>query len=203
MAPLPRSRTADTAQRTLDVAERLVQTRGYNAFSYADIAAELHISTASLHYHFPTKAALGEALITRYATRFAAALDAIDRDLVDAQAKLRAYVEIYTGVLADDRMCLCGTLAAEYATLPTAMADSITRFFQSNETWLTRVLEEGKADGSLSPDLAAAEAAQTILSALEGAMLIARTYGGVARFETSAKHLLASVFQSAVPNARR
>ena len=45
--------------RILDVAERLVQTRGFNGFSYADIAAEVGITKASLHYHFATKAELG------------------------------------------------------------------------------------------------------------------------------------------------
>ena len=33
--------SADTPQRMLDIAERLVQTRGFNGFSYADIAAAL------------------------------------------------------------------------------------------------------------------------------------------------------------------
>ena len=65
-----RTEAADTRSRILDVAERLVQTRGFNGFSYADIAAELQISKASLHYHFPSKAELGEALIGRYAARF-------------------------------------------------------------------------------------------------------------------------------------
>jgi TetR/AcrR family transcriptional repressor of nem operon len=68
----------DTAQRILDVAERLVQSRGFNGFSYANVAAELNITTASLHYHFPSKAELGEALIVRYSARFADALQAID-----------------------------------------------------------------------------------------------------------------------------
>ena len=57
---------SDTSGRILDVAERLVQTRGFNAFSYADIAAALNITKASLHYHFPTKAILGERLVERY-----------------------------------------------------------------------------------------------------------------------------------------
>src|SRR2546425_1165151 len=65
----------DTAQRILDVAERLVQTQGFNGFSYADIAAELGITKASLHYHFATKAALGSALITRYGAEFGRALE--------------------------------------------------------------------------------------------------------------------------------
>ena len=49
-----------TSQRILDIAERLVQTRGYNGFSYADIAQALKVTKASLHYHYPAKADLGK-----------------------------------------------------------------------------------------------------------------------------------------------
>src|SRR5437588_12303592 len=84
-----------TAERILDIAERLVQTRGFSNFSYADIAAELGITKASLHYHFPGKAELGEALITRYAERFAEALGRIDDEQPDARHKLEAYAELY------------------------------------------------------------------------------------------------------------
>ena len=70
---------AGTASRILDVAERLVQGRGFNGFSYADIAAELQITKAALHYHFAGKAALGEALIARYSGRFMGALAGLHR----------------------------------------------------------------------------------------------------------------------------
>ena len=70
----PGRKESQTSERILDIAERLVQTRGFNNFSYADIASELGITTASLHYHFPGKAELGHALITRYAQRFSQAL---------------------------------------------------------------------------------------------------------------------------------
>src|SRR5881227_3263553 len=128
----------DTATRTLDVAERLVQTRGFNGFSYADVAAELGISKASLHYHFPGKAELGEALIARYAARFAG-----------ARQRLDAYARIYGDVLRDRRMCLCGMLAADYDTLPDPMRNAVIRFFDDNEAWLTGVLEQGQEEGRL------------------------------------------------------
>src|SRR3954447_20029389 len=111
----------DTAARILDAAERLVQRRGFNGFSCADVAAELLITKASLHYHFPSKAELGEALIVRYGERFAAALKAIDAAPGEAHSKLVAYADLYASVLEDHRMCLCGMLAAEYQTLPDAM----------------------------------------------------------------------------------
>ena len=185
--------TASTAERTLEVAERLVQVRGFNGFSYADIAAELHITKASLHYHFPGKAELGEALIARYSARFADALERIDRERTDARAKLEAYVSIYSGVLRAKRMCLCGILAAEYETLPKSMRDAVARFFEDNETWLTNVLAQGRADGSLSFRGTPSDASQMILNGLEGAMLLARTHGGLTRFQSSARQLLDTI----------
>jgi TetR/AcrR family transcriptional regulator, transcriptional repressor for nem operon len=188
---------ADTASRILDIAERLVQVRGFNGFSYADISSELKISKASLHYHFPAKAELGEALIARYAARFNDALEAIDTSGGDAPAKLEAYAGIYASVLRDRRMCLCGMLAAEYDTLPEAMRDAIIGFFDENEGWLTGVLERGQGEGTLHLSGAASEAAQTIVSGLEGALLIARPYGDMARFEAAASRLLASLASTA------
>src|SRR5687768_16413337 len=107
---------ADTPTRILDAAERLVQERGFNAFSYADIAAELGLTTATLHYHFASKAELGRALINRYAERFGQALSRIEAATPDAGARLRSYADLYAGVLSAKRMCLCGMLAAEYST---------------------------------------------------------------------------------------
>ncbi|HEY7598612.1 MAG TPA: TetR/AcrR family transcriptional regulator, partial [Candidatus Limnocylindrales bacterium] len=180
----------DTRTDILDAAERLVQVRGFNAFSYADIAAELGITKASLHYHFASKAELGRALIERYSERFALALAEIDAGDGDASAKLTAYAEIYAAVLRDRRMCLCGMLAADYDTLPEPMREAVVRFFDSNEAWLAGVLAEGEREGSLRLGGSEREAAQTIVSGLEGAMLVARPYGDVSRFESAATRLL-------------
>ena len=42
-----------TAERILDIAERLVQTRGVANFSSAGLAAELGLARAGLHFHCP------------------------------------------------------------------------------------------------------------------------------------------------------
>jgi TetR/AcrR family transcriptional regulator, transcriptional repressor for nem operon len=180
----------DTATRILDVAERLVQLRGFNGFSYADIAAELHLTKASLHYHYAGKAELGRALIERYAERFTAALEAIDQHETDPIAKIRAYEAIYADVLSERRMCLCGMLAAGYDTLAEPMQQAVIEFFDANEAWLTRVLEEGQESGKIKLNGPAREAAQVIVSGLEGAMLIARPYDDVQRFNAAATRLL-------------
>src|ERR1035438_6204275 len=101
----PPSRTAPptaAAMAILDVAERLAQTRGYNGFSYADIAAQLGVTKASLHYHFRTKATLGRALIERYRALFGVALDAIDHEANEPHEKLQQYVGLYNSVLSNE-----------------------------------------------------------------------------------------------------
>lgn len=183
----------DTANQILDVAEQLVQIRGFNAFSYADVAGELGLTNAALHYHFPSKSELGEALVTRYAIRFVGVLAEIDESLADPLRKLDAYVELYAGVLRRQRMCLCGMLAAEYETLSEGMRDAVTLFFEKNEKWLAGVLQQGRDDGTLSFAGSPLDEARSIVSSLEGAMLIARSFGDNKRFQSAASHLLTAL----------
>jgi TetR/AcrR family transcriptional repressor of nem operon len=188
-----RNTDTDTASAILDVAERLVQTRGFNAFSYADVAAELGITKPALHYHFAGKAELGEALLARYTERFREALQMIDTRRLGAARKLEAYADLYAQVLAQDRMCLCGMLAADYHTLPEPMRDAVISFFDHNETWLAGVIDQGRQNGGLQVDGASREVAQMIIGTLEGAMLVARTYRDPDRFAGSARRLLAEI----------
>jgi TetR/AcrR family transcriptional repressor of nem operon len=166
----------DTRSAILDIAERLVQSRGFNGFSYADVASELGVTKAALHYHFAGKAELGESLIARYAARFHDALVAIELGPEGEADKLRAYCDVYRAAIRDDRMCLCGMLAAEFHTLPEPMRDAVTAFFRDNEAWLAALLEDGRAAGTLRFTGPSLPAAQAIIAALEGAMLVGRPY---------------------------
>jgi len=84
-------------------------------------------------------------------------------------------------------------LAAEYETLPAAMREPILRFFERNEAWLCTVLKAGRADRSMRFEGTAEDGAHTLLGGLEGAMLVARPYRDVTRFETAARRLIAGV----------
>jgi TetR/AcrR family transcriptional repressor of nem operon len=187
------ARAAGTAARILDIAERLVQSRGYNAFSYADVAHAVGIRKASLHYHFATKADLGQALVSRYRQVFLEALAAIEAREAGAPERLRDYVALYDAVLRKKRMCMCGMLATDAATLPRAMRDSVARFFDENVAWLARVLDQGRKRKELRFEGTTASMASFFVSTLEGAMLIAHGSGDHARFESAARRLVATV----------
>lgn len=196
-------RNIGTAGRILDIAEGLVQSRGFNAFSYADVALAVGIQKASLHYHFATKADLGRALVGRYRLDFLESLRAIEADTEDAKERLQRYAGLYGAVLRRRRMCLCGMLASDVATLPKAMRESIAEFFAENQAWLARVLEQGGKRGEIRFEGSAVSMAAFFVSSLEGAMLVARGTGVLERFDEVAQRLVASVRPATVrPNRR-
>lgn len=191
-----------TADRILDTAERLVQVRGFNAFSYADVAKEVGVQKASLHHHFRTKGDLGAALVDRYHRVFLGALAAIEADSEKARDRVEAYAGLYGAVLRRNRMCLCGMLATDAATLPKGMRERIARFFEENESWLARILETGRKRGELAFDGPADTLAQVFVSSLEGAMLVSRASGSARLFDPIARRLLESVLPKGTTRAR-
>jgi TetR/AcrR family transcriptional regulator, transcriptional repressor for nem operon len=175
-APSPRS---ETAEKILDLAERLIQTRGCSAFSYQDIADALKIRKASIHYHFQSKTDLVIAVIDRYAERFDEALDKIARDkTATSMSMLEQYVEPYAAFAATpDRVCLCGALSGEMLALPRELRERVARFFKSHQQWLTQILNRGVERGEFKLAEAPGKTARLIFGALQGALLIQRTTG--------------------------
>ena len=70
------------------------------------------------------------------------------------------------------------------------MQEELRRFFDSNERWLAEVLEAGLRDGAFAFKNSPRDLARILLGTLEGALLIARTYGDDGRFRSVAEHLM-------------
>lgn len=176
--PAPAASSA-TAEKILDLAEMLIQTRGCSAFSYQDIADVLEIRKASIHYHFESKTDLVIAVIDRYTQRFEKALDEIERDeTASSAAMLEHYTAPYVAFAATpDRVCLCGALAGEILALPVALRERVALFFRSHQRWLKRILARGAARGELRLAETPEKMARLIFGALQGALLVQRTTG--------------------------
>ncbi|WP_295819144.1 TetR/AcrR family transcriptional regulator [uncultured Deinococcus sp.] len=188
------SRSSPTRDRILDVAQRLTQERGFNAFSYLDIGTQLGIRNASIHYHFPSKAELGLALVRRYREWLQDILTELDAE-PSPRRRLDRYVDSYREVVHDDgRICLCTVLTAEDAALPAGMREEIQAFFDLNERWLGGVLQAGIAAGELRVTGARELAAASLLATLEGAMLLARAARDASRFTQLARAAVADLY---------
>jgi TetR/AcrR family transcriptional repressor of nem operon len=182
------SKRTDTAERILDLSESLVQQRGFNGFSYQDVADALGVRKASLHYHFPSKAALGATLIERYRAAVFTALPA--PGATEPWQALDAFLEPFRQVARRcDRMCLAGVLAAEFGTLPQEMQTSMQGFFRDAESWLDILLAKGRDQGAFCFDGSPRAHAQVMVAALEGALLVGRTGDPSARLATVVEYL--------------
>jgi TetR/AcrR family transcriptional regulator, transcriptional repressor for nem operon len=174
---------SETREKLIATATALLQARGYNGFSFHDLAAAVGVKTASIHYHFPTKADLALALARQYRTSFMTALGPADKAAPTRQTK--RYVDLFRSTLADKKMCLCGMMAAEIEEVPQTVRAEIKAFFDDNKAWLVQVLMAKGKDKREAEKLAL-----VAVSALEGAMLIARTNDGVAQFDAVASALI-------------
>lgn len=183
-----------TAGRILDLAEGLIQRRGYEAYSYADIADALKIRKASIHYHFQSKGELTRAVAARYRSAFAATLAELQAECADPSTRLMRYVRLFRDALRDgDHMCLYGMLASDSATLPEPVRDEVNGFFADQEAWLTALLREGRSSGVFEFEGKAEGAASALLAGLEGAMLVARSRRDVKYFAAVALRLVGAL----------
>lgn len=171
--------TTDTAQRILDCTEALIVERGYNAFSYADIAEVVQVSKASIHFHYATKAVLAEKLVLRYREAARAGLGQVSAAIPDAAGRLRAYSGYWEQCIPSRSapFCVCAMLAAEMPTLPQPVAAQVRAHFRELSGWLAATLEEGARQGVLRFEHPAAQEAETFMALVHGAMLAARVYG--------------------------
>ena len=168
----------DTATELLNTAQRLVQERGYNAFSYKDLAEAVGIRTASIHYHFPSKTDLGVALMERYTNELNAGLAALDEGATSSQAKLEEFMGLYSETEASGAICLCGSLASDRQTLPEELQEAITVYLDRTEAWLSATLSNGAEQGEFRLPGDAADLAASLMSSLQGGLILSRARDG-------------------------
>lgn len=161
---------SDTRTRILDLAEGLTQSKGFNGFSYLDLAAGVGIKNSSIHYHFKAKADLALALVKRHREKLAEAHAQFDRDIATPQERLQALVTYFNGYIADERICMCGMMAAEFESISPEVRRELIHYFRDFQNWLAK---QFSALNHPNPPSAALQ----FLSALEGALLLARLEG--------------------------
>ncbi|MFY7962758.1 MAG: TetR/AcrR family transcriptional regulator [Elsteraceae bacterium] len=176
---------SNTADLILDQAETLIQSRGYSAFSYHDIAVALGVTKASIHYHFPSKSDLGAAVIERYAGRLRSALAALSANPdISSLQLLEHYTTPYLAVgETPDRICLSAALAGEIMALPPEVRDHVRRFFLEHQSWLEGIFSRGAARGEFSVRDSPIATARMAFGALQGALIVKRATGDLSQLQ--------------------
>lgn len=159
----------------LDLGEMLIRTRGYHAFSYHDISGPLAIRNAAVHYHFPTKANLGAAIIDRNMAQFGELTASWSHYPADDQFRL--FTQIYLASRQQGWVCLMGALSPAWDTLPGPMQAKLRQMGEDILDWLTGCLQKGKAAGVFGFGEPTRQKAQLVVSCLLSSLLLGKVMG--------------------------
>ena len=184
------AKPADSKAKTLAAAARLFSQRGYHGTGLQDILAAGGAPRGSLYFHFPNgKEEIGEAAVA-LATEGVRAFIA---HAAETSATMQAFlVQLARGMAANlERSgyregCPIATTALETAAQSDVLGKATRTAFQTWEQEIKRAL--------VSFGMKASEAERTataILSQLEGALLLARTYRSLEPMHRAEKALLA------------
>ena len=164
---------SETKEAILAAARSRAQAHGYTGLNFRDLADEVGIKSATLHYHFSTKADLGAAVARRYREDSVAALEKIRAKTKDPAACLQRYPGLFRKALEDgNRMCMCGHMAAEYDELPDEVKVEVRGFADDQIEWLAGILSAAKPGANAK---ACMQRARAIYAAVSGAQLLARS----------------------------
>ena len=167
----------DRKEQILELATELIQTRGYTAFSYADLSAQLGITKASIHHHFSTKEDLGVAMARRYFEKVRETLTkAAKHD--DPWERFDGYAGVVFGAFGPgDRICAAGSVQSEFNVVPESMRRKWCELIQYVVGWIAQVLEEGRRRGVMQFPGSPEAQASMIFSTMQGALQYGRAHG--------------------------
>lgn len=131
-----------TRETIIEVADQLIRSNGFNAFSFKDISNKIGIKTASVHYHFPTKSDLGVATIKEHIKRF----EQLKAELSNKSplVKLKGFLAVYSQIKSENKVCLVGSLATDLNTVDDHIKKELKHFAELILNWVSEVLAEGK-----------------------------------------------------------
>lgn len=190
------NRGRDTRAEILDIAEALLQERGFHGFSYQHIARQLGVKNAAIHYHFPSKPDLVEALVQRYRRRFQRWRERLHSDAESVDSCFDAYLEICRYFLKSRKICVLGMLAAEYNTMCEPVQAAIRDLQDELVDWFSELLERGQREQRISLAAKPRSKACALTAQLQGAMQFAQVRGEEA-FEDVAQQVRIELFGEA------
>jgi TetR/AcrR family transcriptional repressor of nem operon len=144
------SRTGDTREEIVRLGMEFIQTYGYNAFSYADISKKLNIKNAAVHYHFPGKEDLLIEIVDQYIQRYHDLASALKAPGLTSRKKIQAFIDRYTNLCEQGKICLIGSVGSDYYTMPESVKLKLAELVELVLGLVEEVLKEGKKKGEFS-----------------------------------------------------
>ncbi len=183
---------ADTKTNILDVAEDLVRRVGINAMSYKHISDAVGIRKASIHYHFPQKKDMVDALLARCDADYGHRYQIIADSDYSAPQKLRLIAGVFADGLSKNKLCLVGMVSSDMNTLEDASCKILENTLERTVAIYSSVFRQGREEGSLAFTGSNENAGYAYFSFLVGVQIASRVKGGVEAFNAATQMMIQS-----------
>ncbi len=189
-------RRPDTRGDIVRTARRLLLSHSYLGLNFQELADTIGIRKASLYHHFPSKLAVGQAVVDDSAKRFQRWADTIAH--LSPSQQLQAYVQMLRDALAAGGMvCPIGAMAGEWGGLEPELQDTVKRFHLQQVAWLEARAAQlpslqatpSRATKAITPR----EWAVHFNASCQGALLSARMHGDISLYDQSVAPLLSNL----------
>ena len=179
------ARGQDTKERILGTAQTLVLDKGFSATTLDDIIRSAGVTKGAFFHHFSSKSDLAKKLVERFAAMDFSAFDEWDRraDALgeDPYQSLILFIKLFEEWLDDLPEPFAGCMFAIYVyesrQFDAEVNDFIKESFERWQNYYEKKFEAVLASRRPKLDVTARELAETIVSILEGAFILSRSYG--------------------------
>lgn len=172
-ATATQAETTETPRRNreeiLAAATRLIARNGVRGLRVEDVAADAGVSTPLLYYHFKSRAGLVQAALRLASDR------APSEALADAQPGVSGYEALEAALLAEldddpsvrDHAVVWGEISAT-AVFDPELREPIRQAVERWQATVARAIKRGQADGSIRRELDPDEAADLLITLVDG-----------------------------------
>lgn len=163
-------------ERLAEASLRLFFSQGYNGTGVKEIVDAAGVPKGSFYAYWPSKEAMGAAVVERYWAGADERLAPLDEG-GPPEARVRRHFQALSDLVVDQRFvngCLLGNFSTEVAGSSEAIRSTLLHVFEGWASRLNAVLSEAAAAGALRAGVEPAQAAEFLINAWEGAVLKAK-----------------------------
>jgi TetR/AcrR family transcriptional regulator, transcriptional repressor for nem operon len=180
---------------------------GYEGASVRDICAAARAPQGSFTNHFRSKEAFAEEVLDRYFARVKGFVkEALDNRSLTPRQRLKRYLDIISGVLADDqwsRGCLIGDFSLETTGQSKLWRDKLEAIFQEWRIPFASCIAEAQRTGEIDTLFDSVELAEFLLASWEGAILRMKVERSPAALQRFKKIVFQTIFSKSNSRSRK
>ncbi len=165
-----------TERKILLKAQQLLQERGYQFFSFQDLADSVGIRKASVHHYFKTKEELAGRMVADYTVRIETWFAEIDSKKLKPKQKLLKYFDLFREMSCNGKnVCPGGSLLLDWNNFSKPNRAELQKMMSVHYQWLIRLLKDAALENLTKLSATEIPIHATLIGAsLQGGLQIAR-----------------------------